>query len=41
MQRLPLADHPNLQRWMTQGVEQLPSWQRTHDAVMKALAPKQ
>lgn len=41
MQRLPLADHPNLQRWMTQGVEQLPSWQRTHDAVMNALAPKQ
>lgn len=28
-QRLPLADHPHLQRWLTQGVEQLPSWQKT------------
>jgi len=28
-QQLPLADHPNLKRWMTDGVEQLPSWQKT------------
>ncbi len=28
-QRLPLADHPHLQRWLTQGVERLPSWQKT------------
>ncbi len=28
-QRLPLADHPNLKRWMTQNVEKLPCWQKT------------
>jgi len=28
-QRLPLADHPNLQRWLTEGVEKLPSWDKT------------
>lgn len=28
-QRLPLADHPHLQRWMRDGVEQLPSWRKT------------
>jgi glutathione S-transferase len=28
-QKLPLADHPNLQRWMIEGVEPLPSWQKT------------
>ncbi len=28
-QRLPLADHRHLQRWLTQGVERLPSWQKT------------
>lgn len=38
-QRLPLAEHPNLQRWMTQRIEALPCWQRTHDAVVKALIP--
>lgn len=36
-QRLPLADHPNLKRWMTDGVEQLPSWKGTQAAVDKAL----
>ncbi|HJQ58269.1 MAG TPA: glutathione S-transferase family protein [Vineibacter sp.] len=36
-QRLPLADHPNLKRWMTEGVEQLPSWKKTQGAVDKAL----
>lgn len=28
-QRLPIKDHPNLSRWLTQGVEQLPSWKKT------------
>jgi glutathione S-transferase len=28
-QRLPLADHPHLRRWMTENVEALPSWQKT------------
>jgi glutathione S-transferase len=28
-QRLPLADHPNLKRWMLQSVEKLPCWQKT------------
>ena len=29
-QQLPLAPHPNLARWMTQRVEQLPCWKATH-----------
>ncbi len=28
-QKLPLADHPNLQRWLLERVEKLPSWDRT------------
>ena len=28
-QRLPISDHPNLQRWLTDGVERLPCWQKT------------
>lgn len=28
-QKLPLADHPNLRRWMLEGVETLPSWDKT------------
>ena len=28
-QQLPLGDHPNVKRWLTQGVERLPSWQKT------------
>ena len=28
-QRLPISDHPNLQRWLTDGVEKLPCWQKT------------
>jgi glutathione S-transferase len=28
-QRLPLADHPHLKRWMTDRVEQLPCWRKT------------
>ena len=40
-QRLPLTDHPNLKRWMTEGVEQLPCWKNTQAAVDKALGAKQ
>ena len=29
-QLLPLADHVHLQRWMTERVENLPSWQKTY-----------
>jgi len=28
--KLPLDQHPNLVRWMTQSVEALPSWKATH-----------
>lgn len=28
-QQLPLSDHPNLKRWMTERVEKLPSWDKT------------
>ena len=28
-QKLPLTDHPNLRRWLTEGVEKLPSWHKT------------
>ena len=28
-QKLPLADHPNLKRWLQADVEQLPCWQQT------------
>ena len=28
-QQLPLADHPNLKRWLLEGVEQLPCWQQS------------
>ena len=27
--QLPLADHPNLKRWMTESVETLPCWHKT------------
>lgn len=29
-QKLPLDRHPNLSRWMTERVEQLPCWKATH-----------
>ena len=29
-QRLPLADHPHLKRWMTEQIEALPCWQKTY-----------
>src|SRR5438270_852407 len=38
-QRLPLDDHPNLKRWMTEGIENLPCWQKTQAAVDKVLLP--
>ena len=38
-QRLPLDQHPNLKRWLTDGIEKLPSWQKTQGAVDKALLP--
>ncbi len=28
-QRLPLEPHPHLRRWLTEGVERLPCWERT------------
>ena len=28
-QKLPLGDHPNLRRWMFEGIEKLPSWEKT------------
>ena len=28
-QRLPIADHPHLARWLTDRVEQMPCWQKT------------
>jgi glutathione S-transferase len=28
-QKLPLAGHPNIKRWMTERVEQLPAWKNT------------
>ena len=29
-QKLPLADHPHLRRWMTEQIEALPSWHKTY-----------
>ena len=34
-QRLPLDKYPNLKRWMVDGIEKLPSWQKTQGAVDK------
>ncbi|KAF2147626.1 hypothetical protein K461DRAFT_303046 [Myriangium duriaei CBS 260.36] len=38
-QRLPLDEYPNLRRWLTERVEQLPAWQNTQKAVNEALLP--
>lgn len=38
-QRLPLEKYPNVQRWLVDGVEKLPCWQKTQAAVDKALLP--
>ena len=35
----PLDKYPNLKRWMLEGVERLPCWQKTQAAVEKALLP--
>ncbi len=40
-QKLPLADHPHLKRWMTEQVEQLPCWQKTHVGPGFTLTPAQ
>jgi len=37
-QKLPLDAHPNLKRWMTQGIEQLPCWKATDAAKLLGLA---
>jgi glutathione S-transferase len=37
LQRLPLDNHPNLKRWMTEDVEQLPSWKATQAAIDEIL----
>jgi glutathione S-transferase len=39
-QRLPLDQYPNLKRWLTEGVEKLPCWQKTQDAVDRVLLPR-
>jgi glutathione S-transferase len=38
-QQLPLNEHPNLRRWMAD-VERLPCWQKTQNAVERALQLK-
>lgn len=38
-QRLPLDQYPNLKRWLVDGVEKLPCWQKTQGAVDEALLP--
>jgi glutathione S-transferase len=39
LQRLPLSEHPNLERWMAD-IEELPCWRRTQSAVDRALQVK-
>ena len=38
-QKLPLDQHPNLKRWLTEQIEKIPEWQKTQGAVDKALLP--
>jgi len=38
-QHVPLDKHPNLKRWLLDGVEKLPCWQKTQAAVENALLP--
>ena len=38
-QRLPLDKHPHLKRWLIEGMEKEPFWQKTQPAVNKALIP--
>jgi hypothetical protein len=37
--KFPLDRYPNLQRWMKEQIEVLPSWKKTQPAVEKALLP--
>lgn len=37
--KFPLDKYPNLKRWMTEGIEQLPAWKNTQKAVNDALLP--
>jgi glutathione S-transferase len=39
-QRLPLEKYRHLNRWLGEGVEKLPCWQKTQGAVDKALLPQ-
>jgi glutathione S-transferase len=39
IQKLPLDQYPHLQRWLTDGVEKLPCWQKTQGAVDKVFLP--
>ena len=39
-QRLPLDRYPHLKRWLTEGVQRLPCWQKTQAAVDAALLPQ-
>jgi glutathione S-transferase len=36
-QKLPLDAHPNLRRWMIDGIEQLPCWKATDVATLLGL----
>lgn len=38
-QKLPLDPHPNLKRWMLEGIEKLPAWRRTNIAEGFKVAP--
>jgi glutathione S-transferase len=38
-QKLPLDQHPNLKRWMVEGIEKLPAWRRTNIAEGFKVAP--
>ena len=38
-QKLPLDSHPNLKRWMVEGIEKLPAWRRTNIAEGFKVAP--
>jgi len=37
--KLPLEKYPSLKHWMTEQIEKIPEWQKTQEAVDKALLP--
>ena len=37
--KLPLDKYPHITKWMTEGIEKLPAWQKTQGAVESALLP--